>query len=199
MALTRKTGAAAPETQSLGDLLSALTQEFSRAALAADITRKQTQKIYDSTELLQGDEASKVRVVSAKIEIPLAIAEIRDGKAEEVGLSKAQVADMLHPSINFDIRERIATRVIEGLSSRGKNSFKNKTLLKDIQLEIEQEKIEGFKMREHFITKRFDVIKRTEEKNPPVIKESRFIYKAEDLRELGPEKLIKIHVDLDIS
>jgi hypothetical protein len=71
--------------------------------------------------------------------------------------------------------------------------------LKDIQLEIEQEKIEGFKMREHFITKRFDVIKRTEEKNPVVIKESRFIYKAEDLRELGPEKLIKIHVDLDIS
>ena len=199
MALTRKTGATAPDTQSLGDLLSALTQEFSRAALAADITRKQTQKIYDSTELLQGDEASKVRVVSAKIEIPLAIAEIRDGKAEEVGLSKAQVADMLHPSINFEIRERIATRVIEGLSSRGKNSFKNKTLLKDIQLEIEGEKIEGFKMREHFISKHFEVIKRTEEKNPPVIKESRFIYKAEDLRELGPEKLIKIHVDLDIS
>lgn len=199
MALTRKTGAAAPETQSLGDLLSALTQEFSRAALAAEITRKQTQKIYDSSELLQGDEASKVRVVSARIEIPLAIAEIRNGKAEEVGLSKAQVADMLHPEINIEIRERIAGRVIEGLSSRGKNSFKNKTLLKDIQHEIDEEKIEGFKMREHFITKRFDVIKRREEKNPPVIKESRFIYKAEDLRELGPEKLIKIHVDLDIS
>ncbi|HEY6172750.1 MAG TPA: hypothetical protein VIX80_10870 [Candidatus Kapabacteria bacterium] len=199
MALTRKTRATAPETQSLGDLLSALTQEFSRAALAADITRKQTQKIYDNNELLQGDEASKVRVVSARIEIPLAIAEIREGKAAEPGLSKAQVADMLHPSINFEIRERIAARVIEGLSSRGKNSIKNKTLLKDIQLEIEQEKIEGFKMREHFITKRFEVIKRTEEKNPPVIKESRFIYKAEDLRELGPEKLIKIHVDLDIS
>jgi hypothetical protein len=199
MALTRKNGAAAPETQSLGDLLSALTQEFSRAALAAEITRKQTQKLYDNSELLQGDEASKVRVVSAKIEIPLAIAEIRTGKAEEVGLSKAQVADMLHPSINIEIRERIAGRVIEGLSSRGKNSFKNKTLLKDIQHEIDEEKIEGFKMREHFITKRFEVIKRTEEKNPPVIKESRFIYKAEDLRELGPEKLIKIHVDLDIS
>lgn len=199
MALTRKTGAAAPETQSLGDLLSALTQEFSRAALAAEITRKQTQKLYDNSELLQGDEASKVRVVSAKIEIPLAIAEIRDGKATDVGLSKAQVADMLHPSINFEIRERIAARVVEGLSSRGKNSFKNKTLLKDIQHEIDEEKIEGFKMREHFITKRFEVIKRTEEKNPAVIKESRFIYKAEDLRELGPEKLIKIHIDLDIS
>jgi hypothetical protein len=134
-----------PATETLGNIISAFAQELARASVAADVVRLKMKNAYESNSLLSQYEPSKIRLVTAKVTLPVAFNQYASRDLIDPGLSKSQIASMVSREVPVPLRNRIADTVISGLGNQ--NRFANTKLYDLIRRLASRVKIDGFDPR----------------------------------------------------
>lgn len=186
-----------PKTESLGNIIGAFTQELSKATLAADVLRIRMKNAYASNALLKEYEPSKIRIVTAKVTLPVAFDSQSSGNVIDPGLSKDQIHAMLSKELPLAVRDRVTSRIMTGLGSS--NRLSNNRLLADLRGIAGELKINGFDPRKHLDTKLVADFKKEWIANKVTEQEARFIYRAEDLEQQDPNNIVKLDITLDVS
>src|SRR5438105_2708317 len=112
-----------PATETLGNIISAFAQELARASVAADVVRLRMKNAYDSNSLLSQYEPSRIRLITAKVTLPVAFSEHASRSPVDPGLSKSQVASMISHEVPLPFRNKIAGKLISELGNQ--NRFAN--------------------------------------------------------------------------
>ncbi len=197
MAKTRVTKKKSPATETLGNIISAFAQELARASVAADVVRLRTKNAYESNSLLNQFEPSKIRLITAKVTLPVAFNEHTLANPIDPGLSKSQVNSMVSHEVPLALRNKITDKVISELGSR--NKFSNARLHDIMHGIVSKIEISGFDYEKHFDIDKAKVFKNEWGSNLAHEQEARFIYKAEDLEKLDPNNIVRFDITLDIS
>src|SRR4051812_28745481 len=108
MAKRTTTSKKPPATETLGNIVSAFAQELARASAAADVVRLKMKNAYESNSLLSHYEPSRIRLITAKVTLPVAFSGHASGDLVDPGLSKSQIVSMLSREIPPPLRNRIA-------------------------------------------------------------------------------------------
>lgn len=186
-----------PTTETLGNIISAFAQELTKASVSADLMRVKMKNAYESNSLLKEYEPSKIRLITAKVSLPVAFIEHTLNNMIDQGLSKSQITSMISNDVPFPIRNKITDDVISELGKQ--NKFSNNKL-DDIMKEIVRKiRIEDFNYEKHFDVNKIMDFRNEWSSNLMYEQEARFIYKAEDLEKLSPNNIAKFDITLDIS
>jgi hypothetical protein len=186
-----------PATETLGNIISAFAQELARASVAADLTRVKMKNAYESNSLLKEYEPSKIKLITAKVTLPVAFNEHSLNNQIDPGLSKSQIATMVSTDVPIPERNKIINKVISELGIQNKfSNAKLNTITKGIVSKI---KIKGFEAKKHFDVNKIKGFKSEWNSTKVQEQEVRFIYKAEDLEKLSPDNIAKFDITLDIS
>jgi hypothetical protein len=184
-------------TESLGNIIGAFTQELAKASLAADVMRLKMKNAYASNALLKEFEPSKIRIVTARVTLPVAFDSQSSGAAIDPGLSESQIRLMLSKELPLATRDRVTARIMAGLGSL--NRLSDNRLAANLGKAASAIKINGFDPRKHFDAKPVSDFKKEWVANKVPEREARFLYRAEDLEEQDPNNIVKLDITLDVS
>jgi hypothetical protein len=185
-------------TESLGNIISAFANELSKASLAADLMRAKMKNVYEKNVILNQFEPSKIRLVTAKVILPVAFQEHKTATPIDPGLSKDQVNSLIGDEIPLRLRNKIASTIMSEIKSKS-NKFSNSKLLYDMKKIVSKISYQGFDSNRHFNFARINEFKDEWKTNLVNENEAKFIYKAEDLAKLNPDNIVKFDITLDIS
>jgi hypothetical protein len=186
-----------PATETLGNIISAFAQELARASVAADVVRLQMKNAYEGNSLLSQYEPSRIRLITAKVTLPVAFSGHASRDLIDPGLSKSQIAAMVSREVPAPLRNRIADAVISALGNQ--NRFANTKLYDVIRRLGSRVKMDGFDPQKHFDANKIKAFKNEWASTRANEQEARFVYRAEDLEKLRPDNIAKFDITLDIS
>ena len=152
---------------------------------------------YAGNALLKEFEPSKIRIVTAKVTLPIAFDSQSSGNVIDPGLSKDQIHSMLSNELPLAVRDRITTSIMAGLASSNRLSDNRlEGRLREIAGKIV---INGFDPKKHFDARRVTDFKKEWIANKVTEQEARFLYRAEDLEQLDANNIVKLDITLDVS
>jgi hypothetical protein len=197
--MTKKRAATnkSPATETLGNIISAFAQELAKASVAADVVRLKMKNAYESNSLLNQYEPSKIRLITAKVTLPVAFDKHTLANAIDLGLSKSQVTSMVSHEVPLLLRNKITDKIISSLGNQ--NKFSNAKLYDVMRGIVSKIKINGFDPKKHFDVKKTKDYTNEWGSNLIHEQDARFIYRAEDLEKLRPDNIAKFDITLDIS
>lgn len=195
-------------TRNLTEIVGALTQEIGRAEIATELSRAAMREIYDRHPVLKGTEPSRVRVAAVKVSIPLGIDGSDPGGAFDPGLSVADLRRVLPADLGDDEAERSAESIVKSLEAAGRNRLADARLpghvgrLYRAYAKARAVEQKGGSIPPNLDPKRLGMlrdIQRIWRRQAAAQSETRFVYRAEDLRALGAEQLIRVELSLDVG
>jgi len=184
-------------TETLSNIFSAIAQELTKSAIAADIMRLRMKNVYERHTILKQFEPSKIRLVTAKVSLPVAFDSHKSGQQIDPGLSKDQIASMIHPEIPSSLKSKIVDQLIGELGNS--NRFTNPKLSDEILKHVSKFKVKGLEAEKHIDVTKVNKFRNEWVANPVIEQEARFVYKADDLEKLNPANIVKFDITLDIS
>jgi hypothetical protein len=197
MAKKNITANQSPATETLSNIISAFAQELVRASVAADVMRLKMKNAYESNSLLNQYEPSKIRLITAKVTLPVALSEHTLKNPVDPGLSKSQITSMVSKDVALPFRNEITEKIISELGDKNKlSNAKLPTIVRGI---VSKLKMRGFEPEKHFDANRIKAFQNEWASNLVYEQGARFVYRAEDLEKLSPNNIAKFDITLDIS
>ncbi|MDB9527725.1 hypothetical protein PN498_17150 [Oscillatoria sp. CS-180] len=183
----------------LKDILSALVRDIDRASVSADINRAHWQRVYDSSELLRDAVPSHVRVVEAKISLPVAFEAVVEGQVQDYGLTPRQISNILPSEIPKATRDRLARLLHSRLVQEKQNQLLNDDLPQQLRKLIEAVDPEIIRGEEERIENEVIKLQRDFQSKPARNQETQCIYRAEELSKVNPQYIVRLDLTLEIS
>lgn len=188
-----------PLTETLSNITTSFMQELAKSSASADIMRTKMKNVYESNFLLKEFEPSKIRLVTAKVSIPVAFDEHKTGKTIDTGLSQSQVLSLVKGDLPLQAKRKIAEEIHTKLAGNNRNVLTSKELEKHIVNAGKNIKMKGFNPSKDLDISQINQFRNEWAQNKEVEQEARFIYKAEDLEKVNPDNIIRFDLTIDIS
>ncbi|MCA1810859.1 MAG: hypothetical protein LC623_02485 [Halobacteriales archaeon] len=184
----------APETLRLGDLLGALLHEFSRAAVASDATRAFWKEVYLGHEALAEDKPATIRIVEASLSLPVALYEVVGGPRLAPTLATHHIEAALPVTLAPDARRRWATAIHAEAVRAGPLRLDHGGLPQ--RLREAARRVAGAPGLDEAS---LQGLQKTLREAPLKDHATRVQYRSEDLRALGPERLLRLEVKVALD
>jgi hypothetical protein len=183
-------------TLPLKEIIASLLKEFESANVAVEISREHWRQIYEDTPLLKEFAPSRIRVTEADISIPVAIERIGNPRKKTASLTHLQLLRLLPDDVSLQEREKAVSDTISQLAKRGKHTFKNKNLSRDVQnlLKPRLPTIDFNSMTNALENLRNDFLK-----TPTTEFVTRFVYQTAELEKISPERIIRLNVKITVD
>jgi hypothetical protein len=189
---------ASPDQLGLAELVGGIMNDIQKASIDSDLTKLYWRLMLNNQEMLSHYDPSTVRIITAKVSLPVALKGYEDVTLPDPGLTKEQLAGSIKTRESAKDRDRIASVLLDGLNREGRNKLGDEHLIKSISEGIEhlaeddrnQIAIDGSvikNLRDKFIA------------NPPRQRQARYICRAADLEKLRPENIIRFELTIDVS
>jgi hypothetical protein len=187
-----------PKGRPLSEVLSALTSEFARAAVSRDLSEAQWREIYQNHAALADLTPSRVRVVTAKVSLPVAVEDISTATVQDTGITPRQIATVLGNRFSPQERQQLAAHIHAQLVAKSKQHYLNRTLVTDLK-RIAAKTVPGFNLKQDLDLARVTKIQQDFITQPPRESVTRFLYAAADLEQLRPESIIRLELTIGID
>lgn len=183
--------------ESLGNIIASFAQELSRASLAADVMRVKMKNAYDTNDLLRQFDPAKIKIVTARVSIPVAFTNNLAKNVIDTGVSKEQLERMISKEVPTDIRQKISTKILQLLGKQ--NLVSDDNLGKRIEMIASKLDLKNFDVMKHIDYSKLKEYKNQWTEDQAMEQEARFIYKAEDLEKINPNNVVRFDITLDVS
>jgi hypothetical protein len=187
-----------PKGRPLSEVLAALTSEFVRAAVSRDLSEAHWREIYQNHAALADFAPSRVRVVTAKISLPVAVEDISAATVLDTGITPRQIATVLTSRFGVQERQQFAVRIHAQLTAKSKQYYLNRKLAADLKL-VASKIVPGFNSKQDLDLERLIKIQQDFVTQPPREPATRFLYAAADLEQLRPESIIRLELTVGID
>lgn len=183
--------------ESLGNIIASFAQEISRASLAADVMRVKMKNAYDTNDLLRQFDPAKIKIVTARVSIPVAFTSNLEKNVIDTGVSKEQLERMISKEVHIDTRQKIATKILQSLGKQ--NLVSDDNLGKRIELITSKLNLKDFDAKKYIDYSKLKEYKNQWTEDLVMEQEARFIYKADDLEKINPNNVVRFDITIDIS
>ena len=187
-----------PKGRPLSEVLAALTGEFARAAVSRDLSEAHWRDIYQNHAALADLAPSRVRVVAAKISLPVAVEGISAATVQDTGITPGQITSALSSRFGVQERQKFGARIHAQLVAKSKQHYLNHTLIKDLT-RVAAKIVPGFNPKQDLDFGRLTKIQQDFITQPPREPVTRFLYAAADLEQLRPETIIRLELTVGID
>lgn len=178
--------------------MNAMVNDFTRAAVGRDVSETFWRNVYKSNSVLSEFSPSRVRIVEAKISLPVAIEDIGESSAQDTGITPEQIASVLSPRLARQERSAIATEIHARLARSNKHLYLNKGLVKDT-VRVASQVHPDLDTSTDIDTKKLASIQKDFASRPHKEQETRFLYKVADLEKVNPEHIVRLEFTLGID
>lgn len=180
----------------LSQIIAAISNEITSAALQADVHRARLQQIYDDNEILKEFSPSRVRLSEMKVSIPLALESVAEDKQVAPELTRRQLTQLLPDSLPEQEKFDYAGRLLE-LLRKARLHLLSEELPEQLEKMILSQ-VKGAKPEDLDLAplQRF---KQEYLSHPDKAHKASFIYKASELEKLDPQHIIRIDLSIDID
>jgi hypothetical protein len=184
------------ETTALSDLLNALSREFVVAAVNHHATLAYWSQVYADNAALSDYKPAGMKIVSAKVSLPIAISEIKRRPPKIAHPTKAQIANALPDDISKAQRLEIANSIRSDLLKRKKLSFANTRLARDIERSARRHAaFAGKSLKTEYLSELQKSYRaQGDQEVEPVV-----LYRATDLKRLDPEVVLRLDFELKLE
>ena len=182
----------------LREVLGALMHDFTRASVTMDVSQVHWRNVYRSHAALSEFTPSRVRVVSAKASIPVAFADLGQKTVEDSGITPDDIATILPPTLSQPDRVRFGKKIHARLAQESKHRYLNTRLARDLS-DVVKQVLPHVDPAKDLDVERVAKLQKDFMDQLPQDQEARVLYRARDLKKLGPEQIIRLEVTLDVE
>lgn len=122
-----------PHAVSLAELLGAISREFVTAAASHHATMSYWQKEYENNAILSDYQPLGMKIVSAQLSLPVAIAQIAAKPSRTIRISRTMIERAILSDITKVKRQEVARTIHAELSKDGKDRINSSTFLDDVE------------------------------------------------------------------
>lgn len=192
----RKTAESPEQVLSLSDLLGALSREFVAASVGHHATMTYWKQTYENSPVLSDYHPVGMKIVSAQVSLPVAVAQVTAKPPKVAKLTKAMIAEAIVSDIPKSKRQEVARAIYSDLDRQSKLSFSNAQLVTDLE-EIVKRKLPETKnpLNKQFLSD----LQRDFLAQPAGNSEISLLYRAKDLEQVKPELILRLNLDLKLE
>lgn len=194
----RQSDSAIEKGRSLSEVIDALTSEFARASVSRDVSDAYWRQIYRDHPILAESEPSRVRVMAAKVSLPVAIEEIEAPVVQDTGLTVSQISSVLGARFSAKEREQFALQIHTKLELKAQHFYQNKYLARDL-VRVANKVIPAFDLQHDLDRDKLHQLQQSFSTEPLRRVTTRFLYAAADLEQLRPESIIRLELTIGID
>lgn len=192
----RTTTEAPQQALSLSDLLGALSREFVVAAVNHHATMTYWKQAYENTSVLSDYHPLGMKIVSAQVSLPVAVAQVTAKPSRVAQLTKTMIAEAIISDIPKSKRQEVARVIYADLARQAKLSFSNAQLATDLD-EMVKRNLPDIKdpLNKQFLLD----LQRDFLAQPVGNSEISLLYRAKDLDQIKPELILRLNLDLKLE
>ncbi len=193
---TEAPGRDAPKTAPLSRLLAALSHEFTRAAAGHHATVAYWKQVYADNPVLGQEQPAAMRIVSAKVQLPIAIDAAESKAGETPQITRSAILSALPARLAPKEREDAATLIHQDLLSDSRGRLDDPKLIASVRA--------AARRRAPDIERDLDVkgLKRVQAQYaslPRDDSELSVVYRAEDLSRLATDSVFRVELELRLD
>jgi hypothetical protein len=177
-------------------VVAAISHEFTRAAAGHHASVAYWRQAYADNPLLDGVEPAAMRVVSAKIHLPIAIASKESTAPRPLVMDRLTIRALLPSRLDVNERERVAQAVHQDLAKRGQERFDDPKLATHLKSAVRR--------TAPGVERELDLaaLERIRRSSPTLAHDDAqlsVVYRAEDLARVGPDSIVRIELNLALE
>lgn len=185
--------------KNLSEILGALLNEFNKANAANDLVSAQWNNIYSRNAQLSGFTPGKVKIITANISLPVAIAELGAPKVRDEGLNVKNIFDALNIQLPVPERRRIAGLLLEELQKGNNGKLADKRLPAKLASLSSKFKKEHPAVRELIHIAKIRELQKEFSKNPARESDCKCYFKSDDLQKFSSDNIVKFNFDITVA
>lgn len=185
--------------KNLSEILSALLNEFNKANAANDLVSAQWNNIYSRNAQLSGFTPGKVKIVTANITLPVAIAELGAPKVRDEGLNVKNIFDALNTQLPVPDRKKMAGLLLEELQKGNNSKLADKRLPAKLASLAAKFKKEHPEIPQLIDIEKIRDLQKEFTKNPARETDCKCYFKSDDLQKFSSDNIVKFNFDINVS
>lgn len=185
--------------KNLSEVLSAVLNEFNKANVASDLLSAQWDKIYNEHSRLNGFTPGKVRIVTANITLPVAIADLGKAQVRDEGVNQKDIYSALDTKLAPAERKRIAGLILEELHQGNGSRLADKNLPGKLTALAAKFKKEHPGIRQILDARKIRAAQKEFAKNPVKETDCKCYYKTDDLEKFSSDNIVKFNFAINVS